>query len=69
MGFDWGALGAGAAIVSVVGAFLAFVVRMTIKSTFSDLAKDFASMEYVKSKIDVHEQVFHGTRGAMKKDG
>ena len=55
----WGAIAAGAAALAVVGGSLSWVVRVTIKASFSDMAKGFASCEFVDERIKTHEQIHH----------
>jgi len=56
---DWQAIGAGAAVVAVVGGFLGWVVRMSIKAAFADFARDYATKDYVDEKMKTHVQIHH----------
>lgn len=58
-----GILAAGAAAVALVGGFLGWVVKLSIKSEFASLTKDFATTNYVDEKVSVHEQIHHHGRG------
>jgi hypothetical protein len=56
---DWQAVAAGAAAVSVVGAFLGWICKMTIENAIDKSLKDYATKEFVNDKVKVHEDIFH----------
>lgn len=55
----WGAVAAGAAALALIGGFLGWVVKLSIRSEFTGMTKDFADKTYVEEKVKVHEQIHH----------
>jgi hypothetical protein len=58
-GVIWAAVAAGAAAIALIGGFLGWVVKLSIKSEFSAMTKGFATERFVEDKVSVHEQIHH----------